>query len=218
MADLISVCGMVLKVSNYGEYDRRLVVLTLERGKIVVFARGVRRSGSSFTASCEPFIFADFSLAEGREAYSLREVKPKNFFEGLRSDLSAYYIGSYFLELADYYSRENADDGELLALLYQSLKALLSPALDNRLIRRIYEIRAIVISGEFPGYPTRDILPATAHALKFIVKSDIKSLYTFRLSDEPMEELSYIADGYMMHCVGRSFKSLDICKTMGIEI
>lgn len=39
MREQVILTGMVIKSAPAGEYDRRLVILTCERGKITAFAR-----------------------------------------------------------------------------------------------------------------------------------------------------------------------------------
>lgn len=215
MREFICVTGMILKQAPFGEYDRRICLLTKERGKISAFAKGARKPGNRLAAATNPFCFGTFKLYEGRNSYTVADVDIQNYFEGLMTDYIGAYYGMYFAEVADYYTRENNDEREMLKLLYQSLRALCAPALPNQLIRCIFELKAISVNGEYPGAPKNRILSESAfYTLDYIEKSSIEKLYTFTVSETVLEELCQVAEEYRKRFMDSSFKSLEILKTL----
>ena len=211
MQDLCSVTGLILKAEPFGEYDRRVVMLTRERGKIAAFAKGARRQGSRLLASTNPFCFGEFRLYEGRTSYSISEASIQNYFAPLREDFENACYGMYFLEVMDYYTRENNDEKEMLKLLYQSLRALCHKNLDNRLVRYIFEIKALAINGEYPGLPKdKSYEESTVYAAAFIVGTPVEKLYTFTVTEKVLKELQEIADEFRKRFIDRNFKSLEI--------
>ena len=215
MQEFICVTGMILKQMPVGEYDRRICLLTKERGKISAFARGARKPGSKMAAGTNPFSFGTFKLYEGKNSYTVAEADIQNYFEELRTDYIGACYGMYFAEIADYYTRENNDEREMMKLLYQSLRALCAPSLPDRLIKCIYEIKSIAVNGEFPGLPNdRVVTDAAAYTVKYIVASSVEKLYTFTVTEPVLEELEALSELYRTHFMEKEFKSLEILKTL----
>lgn len=211
MQDLLTVTGLILKAEPIGEYDRRVVILTRERGKISAFARGARKQTSRLLAPTSPFSFGEFRLYVGRSSYTLAEAFISNYFEALRTDYEGAYYGMYFLEVCDYCTRENNDEKEQLKLLYQSLRALGASSLPRRLVRYIFEIKTVVIGGEFPGYPEEGRWQdSTRYAVSYIVSSPVEKLYTFTVSPQVLDELGTLAARYCKGFLDTNFKSLEI--------
>ncbi len=146
----IVLTGMVLSTMPIGEYDRRVVILTKEQGKISAFARGARRPNSPLVGAVNPLAFGEFTMYEGRTSYTIQSVSITNYFAELREDVVGAYYGFYFLEVADYYAKEYTDEREMLKLLYQSMRALINPHIPNRLVRRIFELKALTVNGQAP--------------------------------------------------------------------
>lgn len=215
MQEYICVTGIILKQTPVGEYDRHISLLTKERGKLSAFARGARKPANRLAAATNPFSFGTFKLYEGKSSYTVVEADIQNYFEELRTDYIGAYYGMYFAEVADFYTRENNDEREMMKLLYQTLRALCAPSLPNPLIRCIYECKAIAVNGEFPGPPADERLEgSTVYALQYIASSSIEKLYTFNVTETVLKQLQQVSTRYMKQFVGREFKSLEVLQTL----
>ncbi len=206
----LTVTGMIMAASPIGEFDRRIVILTKELGKISAFARGARKPNSPLLAGTNPFAFGQFELFEGRSSYTVSQLHIQQYFRELTEDVEAAYYGFYFMEFADYYAREYSDERLMLALTYQSFRALVKKTIPFPLVRRIFELRTMVINGEFPDVNTLGAEGDTLYTLRFIVSTPIQKLYTFKVSDQVYEEIARIIDGHMEKYIDRKFKSLEI--------
>ena len=105
MQDFLKVMGMVIGSFPVNEYDKRIVILTRECGKITAFVKGARRQGSRFLASTDLFCFGTFELFVGRNSYNVQNAEISNFFECFRDDIVGAYYGMYFMELIDFYTK-----------------------------------------------------------------------------------------------------------------
>ena len=152
MNNQLTLTGMVLLATPVGDYDKRLVILTRERGKITVFAKGSRRPNSPYMAATRPFSFGEFTLYQGKEAYSLSGVNIKNYFEHMSKDLDKVYYGMYFLEFAEYFSKENLEAKDTLNLLYATFTAMGKDIISLKLVKAVFELKMLVIAGEYPEF------------------------------------------------------------------
>ena len=148
---LVILTGIVLESTNVGEFDKRLVILTKEAGRVTAFAKGARRPNNPLVAACSPFCFGTFDAFEGRNSYHISKANITNYFRDLVLDYDKVCLGSYFLEVASFLSVEGMDERQRLALLYQSLKALESGRFSATLLKDIYDLKSWVIDGEYPN-------------------------------------------------------------------
>ena len=215
MREPVELTAMVIRSSSVGEYDRRLVMLTRERGKITAFARGAKRPGNSLMGPCRPFAFGTYKVFEGRDSYSLQSAQVSRYFEELTQDVELSCYGQYFLEMADYYTRENLDGSAMLLLVYQSLRALLNARIPNGLVRKIFELKAMVVNGEYTQDPPIKVSGGAQYTWEYVIASSIEKLYTFAVTQEVYEEFEACVDTNRKRYIDREFHSLEILEALG---
>ena len=213
MSQSVIVMGMVLTAMPVNDYDKRITILTKERGKITAFARGARRPSSQLLAATNPFAFGEFEVFEGRNSYNVTKANIQNYFR----------------------------EREMLKLLYQSFRALENSRYSKELVRAVFELKAITINGEGPqvfacmhchakedlcffsvkrgGIFCRTcakevqgmyISDSTRYTMQYIISTPVARLYSFTVSEEVLRELKMIMKEYMAYYVHHDFKSLSI--------
>lgn len=148
MKEKLELTGIVLSSMVVGDYDKRLVILTKERGKITAFAKGARKPNSPYLGISEPFNFGKFTLYEGFDAYRLAGGEIKEYFSEVKNDIEGVCYGTYFCDILEYLCVEGVGDVNMLNLIYVTLKALTNRDIPNSLIRRIFELKVLVFDGE----------------------------------------------------------------------
>lgn len=151
MSENLSFQGVVLSSSPIGENDKRVVILTVEKGKISAFAKGARKGKSAITLATNPLVFGTFNAFKGKNSYTITSADVIKYFDFLTKDYDKLCLASYFLEVSDFFSTENTDEKERLNLLYLSLSMLSREDCNRILIKRIYELRTFKINGEYPN-------------------------------------------------------------------
>jgi len=210
MNDLLKVTGIVIKAAPIGEYDKLVTILTTGEGKLRAFARGAKRINSPLNANTQPFCFGEFNIYQGKNSYSINEANIKNPFREIREDLNLSLYGMYFLELCDYFARDNNPEDDLLKLLYQSLRALLSDKFQNEFVKTVFELKAFMLSGEYPGIPKSVNDPGAVYAMEFIYATTPEKLYSFVLSDEAFVQIKRASDNFRKDFIDKKFNSLEL--------
>lgn len=146
--------GLVVRVTHYNDTDAILSVLTPNHGKLSVKARGLRRKNSPLIGPCQLLAFAEFTLFEYKNFYTINDAHSIELFSPLRKDLQKLSLGSYFAQAAETMSQEDMPNPELLSLALNCLYALSKLDVPETLIKA-------VLSSEVLAFPvTRRIFTA----------------------------------------------------------
>jgi DNA repair protein RecO (recombination protein O) len=119
-----AVSGLVLKAIDYKENDKLLTILTLDMGKILVVARGVKKSTSKLKSYSQSFCFGEFELQQGKSGWVLVGVNPIDTFFELLSDFEKYKEACTVIEICDKICVENQSYPKLLLEALKTIKQI----------------------------------------------------------------------------------------------
>ena len=142
--------GIVLRETETKEADKILTLLTADRGRISVIARGARRKGCKFAACAQPLVYSEWTLYQKGEWYYVNEGATIELFNGLRSDLDAMALGFYFAELTEAVTTTETTEDDLLRHLLNGLYALATLHKPSALVKAAFELKLMCLAGYEP--------------------------------------------------------------------
>ena len=145
-----TVNALVLREVRYKEADRILTLLTDTDGKITVKARGALRKSSKTAAATQQLTYSEMTLFGNLGRWTVNEATVKEGFDGLRTDIGSFALGSYFAECADALSVEDQPDAPLMQLALNCLYALSRGMYTPEHIKAAFELRLMCLAGYTP--------------------------------------------------------------------
>ncbi|AKM84517.1 MAG: repair protein RecO, DNA repair protein RecO (recombination protein O) protein [candidate division Kazan bacterium GW2011_GWA1_50_15] len=145
----IKTSGIVIRKLNLGEADKILTVLTRDRGKIRVLAKGVRRPKAKLTGFADLFQHNDFILAEGRNWDIVTAATTVERLVGDDTDLGQIGLMYYVCELVDKLIEETQTVAGSFELLRETL-AYIKHHPESNAVRAYFEMKLLTMLGFAP--------------------------------------------------------------------
>ncbi len=120
----VKVMGIVARASNYRDSDRVLTLLTADRGKLTVTARGCRRQKSELLSGTQPFCYGEYVLREINGIQVVNQCELIECFYDLRTDYNRLDAASAALRASEEVMQKGQPSKELFALVYHTLAFL----------------------------------------------------------------------------------------------
>lgn len=140
--------GIIIKRRNFGEADRLLTIYTQNEGKIIVIAKGVRRSKAKMVGHTELFYLLNLQLAEGKTWDIVSSADIINDFKDIRLKSNLTNQAYFMAELVDNLTHEAEPHKEIFDLLLSSLTKLNGK--NHKLILPYYSFKLLSILGHTP--------------------------------------------------------------------
>ena len=216
--------ALVLREVRYKEADRILTILTPERGKLTVKARGALRNKSKTAAATQLLTWSEMTVFENRERMTVNEASVKEDFIGLRADFTAYALGCYFAEVTEAVTREEIPEPGALKLILNSLFALSNHLAGEKQVKAAFELRLASMLGYTPDLSVCRVCgnPRPEHPMIGIqdghlycrdcrdfgtaaapIIPDTLECMRYILSAPPKRFLSFRCEGETLNCLSR---------------
>ncbi|MCL2235718.1 MAG: DNA repair protein RecO [Defluviitaleaceae bacterium] len=227
--------GLVLREADAAENSKRLLLLTQERGKIWVFARGA--SGMKSKLKAPKMAFCEFVVYDGGQFLSLTQVAQIQSFASISFDFDGYCVANFLLEAIDNMMLPAMPARQVLKLVLSAFVRLDKGA-DPWLVFTSATFKLLQQEGfvpitdscgncgeKFPGkyfFGQDGVtcekcggIPFSEEArlaLEYILNTQVDKIFNFRVSADVLDALTSAALLFFSHHVDAQLKSMEFIR------
>lgn len=145
--------GIIISENYVNDYDKMLVMLTPNLGKISCSAKGARKTKSTLLASTQFLCFGEYVLYKNptSEIYSINSADIIEVFYNIRIDLEKLEKVSEITKITQKASTENEDNYKILQLYLNTLYVISEKEKNIDLIMSTFKMRLLAILGFAPN-------------------------------------------------------------------
>ncbi len=195
MAELFSSKAIILKGRDYGESDRVITLLLMDKGKINVIAKGAKKSKKRFLNSLELFslIYANIRDYRADRFPIIESCSVITAFDQIRVEPIRYSCAALCCEFVDLWLKELLPDNEVFFLLLWVLDALNCGAEPYGAVL-FFKVKLLALVGYAQDWhKVSDELKiglnaGTIRSLEYIQNSDMERLKRLRFSRQSMRQ------------------------------
>ena len=145
--------AILLRRTDFGDYDLILTFFTLNNGKISTIAKAAKKSTKRFSGTLELFSVIDIVCGHSRRNRLpvLTEATLKQPFSKIRSSIKKTAYASYWSELINSWMEQNQKQTRLYRLLYHALEGLDLGREPEAATSILFQMRFMTIAGLAPN-------------------------------------------------------------------
>lgn len=143
--------GLILTEQTIKENDKLVTVLTKSNGIIRCFVKNAKLLKGKLCTATQSLCYSRLSIYCGRDRYIIDDAEPIELFFNLRLDLEKLALAQYFCEIAMHSIPEGSSAEEYLSLILNSLYLLSTGKKPDLMIKAVYEMRFMSLSGYMPN-------------------------------------------------------------------
>ncbi len=235
--------ALVLKVTDTGESDRLVTLLTSEYGVLRAFANRAKKINSKMHGATQSLCYGDFSVYKSRDSYIIDDAVAKEVFFGLRGDIEKLALAQYFCALASELVPEMEPARDYLRVILNSMHLLEKNRRSNDFLKAVTEFKFMVFSGFMPdltacphcgeaegemyfniedgciycrnsGKWGEKINPTVLAAMRHVCANPIEKMYSFSLPVQDEKRFAQVCERFLLLQTGKRFKTLEFYKSL----